>query len=230
LSRTRALLIDDDERLNGLVTSYLQRFGVSVRSFAHPEDGFQALKNDCPDIVILDVMLPDIDGFTLCRKIREFSRVPIVMLTARGDVMDRIVGLDLGADDYLAKPFEPRELLARIQAVLRRTAPSEQSERIRIGNLDVNWSKRSVSIEGRDLALTSAEFELLGVLVRNRGRILSRNRIMDQTRGVDWDAFDRSIDVHISRLRQKLGDDPRHPAFIRTVRGSGYIFVGGDDE
>jgi DNA-binding response OmpR family regulator len=230
LSRTRALLIDDDERLNGLVTSYLQRFGVLVRSFTHPEEGFRAVENDCPDIVILDVMLPDIDGFTLCRKIREFSRVPIVMLTARGDVMDRIVGLDLGADDYLAKPFEPRELFARIQAVLRRTAPSEQSERIRLGNLDVNWSKRSVSIEGRDLALTSAEFELLGVLVRNRGRILSRDRIMDQIRGVDWDAFDRSIDVHISRLRQKLGDDPRHPAFIRTVRGSGYIFVGGDDE
>lgn len=230
LSNTRAMLIDDDERLNRLVTSYLQRFGVSVRSFVHPELGFQALKSDCPDIVILDVMLPDIDGFTLCRKIREFSRVPIVMLTARGDVTDRIVGLDLGADDYLAKPFEPRELLARIQAVLRRGALAEPSQRIHLGALDLNWAKRSAAIEGRDLALTSAEFELLGVLVRNRGRILSRDRIMDLTRGIDWDAFDRSIDVHISRLRQKLGDDPKRPAFIRTVRGSGYIFVGGDDE
>jgi DNA-binding response OmpR family regulator len=228
--RTRAFLIDDDERLNTLVTSYLQRFGIGVRSFAHPEQGFRALKEDAPDIVILDVMLPDIDGFTLCRKIREFSRVPIVMLTARGDVTDRIVGLDLGADDYLAKPFEPRELLARIQAVLRRGAPAETGERIRIGSLVLNCARRSAAIDGRDLALTSAEFELLGVLVRNRGRILSRDRIMDQTRGIDWDSFDRSIDVQISRLRQKLGDDAKHPAFIRTVRGSGYIFVGGDDE
>lgn len=230
LARTRAILIDDDERLNALVTSYLQRFGVSVRSFSHPEKGFKALHEDSPDIVILDVMLPDIDGFTLCRKIREFSRVPIVMLTARGDVTDRIVGLDLGADDYLAKPFEPRELLARIQAVLRRGRATEQSERIRIGTLDLNWAKRSAAIDGNDLALTSAEFELLSLLVRNRGRILSRDRIMDQTRGVDWDAFDRSVDVHISRLRQKLGDNAKHPVFIRTVRGSGYIFVGGDDE
>ena len=230
LARTRAILIDDDERLNALVTSYLQRFGVSVRSFSHPEKGFQALTDDSPDIVILDVMLPDIDGFTLCRKIREFSRVPIVMLTARGDVTDRVVGLDLGADDYLAKPFEPRELLARIQAVLRRSTPTERNERIRIGDLEVNSAKRSAAIEGRDLALTAAEFELLALLVRNRGRIVSRDRIMDQTRGIDWDAFDRSVDVHISRLRQKLGDDPKRPTFIRTVRGSGYLFVGGDDE
>jgi two-component system phosphate regulon response regulator OmpR len=230
LANIRVFLIDDDERLNALVASYLQRFGISVRSFAHPEPGFQALKDDSPDIVILDVMLPDIDGFTLCRKIREFSRVPIVMLTARGDVTDRIVGLDLGADDYLPKPFEPRELLARIQAVLRRGGRSERDERIRIGSLDINWAKRSAVIDGRDLALTSAEFELLSLLVRNRGRILSRDRIMDQTRGVDWDAFDRSVDVHISRLRQKLGDDAKHPAFIRTVRGSGYIFVGNGDE
>jgi len=230
LARTRAILIDDDERLNALVTSYLQRFGVSVRSFSHPEKGFQALTDDAPDIVILDVMLPDIDGFTLCRKIREFSPVPIVMLTARGDVTDRVVGLDLGADDYLAKPFEPRELLARIQAVLRRGGPTERNERIRIGDLEVNSAKRSAAIDGRDLALTSAEFELLALLVHNRGRIVSRNRIMDQTRGIDWDVFDRSVDVHISRLRQKLGDDPKHPTFIRTVRGSGYLFVGGDDE
>ncbi len=230
LANTRAFLIDDDERLNALVASYLHRFGVSVQWFAHPEVGFQALKDDSPDIVILDVMLPDIDGFTLCRKIREFSRVPIVMLTARGDVTDKIVGLDLGADDYLAKPFEPRELLARIQAVLRRGGRSERDERLRIGALEINRAKRSAAIDGRDLALTSAEFELLSLLVRNRGRILSRDRIMDQTRGVDWDAFDRSIDVHISRLRQKLGDDAKRPAFIRTVRGSGYLFVGNGDE
>jgi DNA-binding response OmpR family regulator len=226
----RAFLIDDDERLNALVTSYLGRFGVSVRAFAHPDPGLRALKEHPPDIVILDVMLPGTDGFTVCRKIRDFSRVPIVMLTARGDVTDRIVGLELGADDYIPKPFEPRELLARIQAVLRRGEPTELNQRIRIGSLDVSWAKRTALIDGRDLGLTSAEFELLGVLVRNRGRVLTRDRIMDQTRGIDWDALDRSIDVHISRLRQKLGDDAKRPAFIRTVRGSGYIFVGSDDE
>ena len=183
LARTRAILIDDDERLNALVTSYLQRFGVSVRSFSHPEKGFQALKEDSPDIVILDVMLPDIDGFTLCRKIREFSRVPIVMLTARGDVTDRIVGLDLGADDYLAKPFEPRELAARMHAVLRRGAGDRIEEKVRIGSLDLNWAKRSAYLDGRDLGLTTAEFELLGLLVRNRSRVLSRDRIINETEG-----------------------------------------------
>jgi DNA-binding response OmpR family regulator len=230
LARTRAILIDDDERLNALVTSYLQRFGVSVRSFSHPEKGFQALQEDSPDIVILDVMLPDIDGFTLCRKIREFSRVPIVMLTARGDVTDRIVGLDLGADDYLAKPFEPRELAARMQAVLRRGAGDRIVEQVRLGSLDLNWATRSAYLDGRDLGLTTAEFELLGLLVRNRSRVLSRDRIINETRGIDWEAYDRSIDVLISRLRQKLGDDPRSPVFIRTVRGAGYLFIGGARE
>lgn len=227
--RTRAILIDDDERLNTLVTSYLQRFGVAVHSFCHPEAGLRALREQTPDIVILDVMLPDVDGFAVCRRIREFSRVPIVMLTARGDVTDRIVGLELGADDYLAKPFEPRELLARMQAVLRRGTPIDFTERIRVGTLEISFARRAASLNGEDLALTSAEFELLALLVRNRGRILTRDRIMDQTRGIDWDVFDRSIDVHISRLRQKLGDDPKHPEFIRTVRGSGYMFVGSDD-
>src|SRR5215470_14388636 len=175
------LLIDDDERLNQLVTTYLDRFGFSVRAFTHPEQGLRALKSDPPDIVILDVMLPDIDGFALCRKIREFSRIPVVMLTARGDVTDRIVGLELGADDYLPKPFEPRELLARLQAILRRGVDGENQERFHIGNLDVNWATRSAQIAGRDLGLTSAEFELLGLLVRNHGRVLSRDRIINET-------------------------------------------------
>jgi DNA-binding response OmpR family regulator len=223
----RVLLIDDDERLNALLTTYLHRFGFRVRAVTHPEHGIRALKSDPPDIVVLDVMLPDIDGFALCRKIRKFSRIPIVMLTARGDVTDRIVGLELGADDYLAKPFEPRELVARIQAVLRRGENSESEERVRIGALDVNWATRSAHIDGRDLALTTAEFEILGLLVRNRSHVLSRDRIINETRGIDWEAYDRSIDVLISRVRQKLGDDPKRPAFIRTVRGSGYLFIGG---
>jgi two-component system phosphate regulon response regulator OmpR len=181
--------------------------------------------------VILDVMLPDMDGFTVCRKLRETSRVPIIMLTARGDVMDRIVGLELGADDYLPKPFEPRELVARAQAVLRRGAArcvsGEGEERLRVGALDVNWTTHTAHLDGSLLPLTSAEFELLGLLVRNRGRVLSRERIMDETRGIDWEAYDRSIDVLISRLRQKLGDDAKRPAYIRTVRGTGYSFIGG---
>jgi len=227
---TRVLLIDDDERLNALLATYLQRFGFTVRAVTHPEKGLRSLKSDPPDIVVLDVMLPDVDGFTLCRKIRESSRIPVVMLTARGDVTDRIVGLELGADDYLAKPFEPRELLARMQAVLRRGDKGDSEERVRIGALDVNRATRSAHMKGRDLALTAAEFELLGLLVRNRGRVLSRDRIINEIRGIDWEAYDRSIDVLISRLRQKLGDDPKHPSFIRTVRGAGYLFIGGVDD
>jgi DNA-binding response OmpR family regulator len=226
----RVLLIDDDERLNALLTTYLGRFGFTVRAVTHPEQGLRALKSDPPDVIILDVMLPDVDGFTLCRKIRESSRIPIVMLTARGDVTDRIVGLELGADDYLPKPFEPRELLARMQAILRRGPGCENQERVRVGDLDLNWAIRSAQVRGRDLALTNAEFEVLGLLVRNRGRVLSRDRIINETRGIDWEAFDRSIDVLISRLRQKLGDDPKHPSFIRTVRSAGYLFIGGGDD
>jgi DNA-binding response OmpR family regulator len=225
--RTRVLVIDDDDRLNALLSRYMDRFGFSVHSATDPKAGLRMLKNEPPDILILDVMLPEMDGFAVCRKVRETSRVPIIMLTARGEVMDRVLGLELGADDYLAKPFEPRELVARMQAVLRRGMPSDNNEHLRIGALDVDWSTRSVRLGGRDLGVTTAEFELLGLLVRNRGRVLSRERILDGTRGIDWEAFDRSIDVLISRLRQKLGDDPKHPSFIRTVRGAGYIFIGG---
>ncbi|HKI05780.1 MAG TPA: response regulator transcription factor [Thermoanaerobaculia bacterium] len=223
----RVLVIDDDEGLNALLTEYLAQFGFAVRSAAHPEEGLRALKVDPPDIVVLDVMLPGMDGLAVCRKIREASRIPIVMLTARGSVMDRILGLELGADDYLPKPFEPRELVARLQAVLRRGAAAAGGESVRIGALEVNFATCSVRLEGRPLTLTTAELELLGLLVRNRGRVLSRERILDETRGIDWEAYDRSIDVLVSRLRQKLGDDPRRPAFIRTVRGAGYSFIGG---
>ncbi len=173
-------------------------------------------------------MLPEMDGFAVCRKVRESSRIPIIMLTARGDVMDRIVGLEIGADDYVPKPFEPRELVARIQAVLRRgSAANDSGETLRAGALEVSADTRSARHQGKDLGLTAAEFELLWLLVRNRGRVLSRDRIMDETRGIDWAAFDRSIDVLVSRLRQKLGDNAKRPAMIRTIRGTGYVFIGG---
>ncbi len=226
-SGTRVLVIDDDEALGDLLKEYLGRFGFSVRAVSQPTDGLRALKAEAPDILVLDVMLPGMDGFAVCRKVRETSRVPIIMLTARGDVTDRIVGLELGADDYLPKPFEPRELVARIQAVLRRGTGTEAEELLRAGDLELSLAQRSARLKGRELALTTAEFELLALLVKSRGRVLSRERILEQTRGLDWEAYDRSIDVLVSRLRQKLGDDPRQPAFIRTVRGAGYVFIGG---
>ena len=227
---TRVLVIDDDDRLGALLTKYLGQFGFKVSSVIDPKSGLRAIKADPPDIIVLDVMLPDMDGFAVCRKVRETSRVPIIMLTARGDVMDRVVGLEMGADDYLPKPFEPRELVARIQAVLRRGTEHFKEDNLRIGTLEVNWSMLSVQRDGHDLGLTAAEFELLGFLIRNRGRVMSRDRIMDGTRGIDWAAFDRSIDVLVSRLRQKMGDDIKHPIFIRTIRGMGYVFIGGEGD
>jgi two-component system phosphate regulon response regulator OmpR len=219
------LIVDDDERLNEVLSEYLTRFGFSVRTAARPSAGLRVLATDAPDLLILDVMLPEMDGLALCRKVRETSRVPIIMLTARGDVPDRILGLELGADDYLPKPFEPRELVARMQAVLRRGARDER-EVVRVGGVEVNWTTRTASVDGRALDLTTAEFEVLGFLARNAGRVLSRERIIEGTHDVAWEAFDRSVDVLVSRLRQKLGDDPKRPRYIRTVWGVGYGFIG----
>jgi two-component system phosphate regulon response regulator OmpR len=173
-------------------------------------------------------MLPDADGLDLCRRLRGSTDVPILMLTARGEPMDRVVGLEIGADDYLPKPFEPRELVARMQAVLRRLDTHGAADVVRAGAIEVNWPARRATLDGRDLHLTTAEFQLLGLLVRHRGRVLTRERILDETRGLDWEAYDRSIDVLVSRLRQKLGDDSRRQTFIKTVRGAGYSFTGGE--
>jgi DNA-binding response OmpR family regulator len=225
----RVLVVDDDERLTALLAEYLARYGFRVRACHHPEPALRLLKSDPPDVLVLDVMLPEMDGFALCRKVRETSALPIVMLTARGDVTDRIVGLELGADDYLPKPFEPRELVARLQAVLRRGGRATGDEGVvRAGDLEVDLRTRTARRAGRDLALTTAELDLLALLVRQPGRVLSRERILEATRGVGWEAYDRSIDVLMSRLRQKLGDDARRPTLIRTVRGVGYCFIGGE--
>ncbi len=229
MTGTRVLVLDDDEALGELLIEYLGGFGFTVRAVAQPEEALRAIRSDPPDLVVLDLMLPGMDGLTVCRKIRETSRVPIVMLTARGGVTDRVLGLELGADDYLPKPFEPRELVARIQAVLRRGTLPEAGETLRIGALEVSWASCSASLDGRPLSLTTAEFSLLGLLVRNRGRVLTRERILDETRGVDWEAFDRSVDILVSRLRQKLGDDARSPRYVRTIRGTGYRFIGDGD-
>jgi DNA-binding response OmpR family regulator len=220
------LVVDDDPVILKLLEVNFEMEGFQVVRAADGAEGLERAREVLPDIVVLDVMMPDTDGFAVCRKVRETSRVPIVMLTARGGVLDRIVGLEMGADDYLAKPFEPRELVARLQAVLRRAAHRDDAEVLRAGALEVDKAARTARLAGRPLDLTAAEFALLGLFLRSRSVVLSRDRILEATRGLDWEAFDRSVDVLVSRLRQKLGDDPRQPTFIRTVRGSGYCFIG----
>jgi DNA-binding response OmpR family regulator len=224
---SRILIIDDDAELCGLLAQYLARFGLVVATATRPDEGLRVLRSDPPDLLVLDVMLPGMDGFAVCRKVRERSGLPIIMLTARGDVADRVLGLELGADDYLPKPFEPRELVARISAVLRRGTVAEPGELLHVaGGLDLDLAARTATLRGAPLDLTTAEFELLSLLARNAGRVLTRERILDETRGLDFDAFDRSIDVLVSRLRHKLEDDPRAPTFIKTIWGRGYCFVG----
>ncbi len=226
--RGTVLVVDDDRKLRGLLTEYLATAGFEVLTAGRADDGLRVVRTEHPEIVILDVMLPGMDGFDACRAIRKESSVPIIMLTARGDVTDRVVGLELGADDYLAKPFEPRELVARMDAILRRGRKS--AETWSYGALTVDPERRSASMHGKPIALTTAEFDLLELLIRSRGRVLSRGHILDGVRGETWDSLDRSIDVLVSRLRGKLGDDPRSPRWVRTVRGAGYAFVGVPDD
>ncbi len=217
------LVIDDDERLRTLLAEYLGGRGYTVLTAEGGAVGLARLRSGGVDLVILDVMMPDLDGFEVCRRLRSFSKVPVIMLTARGDELDRIVGLEIGADDYMPKPFNPRELLARVQAVLRRTEASPQVDgTLRAGPLTVDVDRRIVTLHGDGLTLTTTEFEILRTLVANAGRVIPRERLMELARGEEWAAFDRSVDVHISHLRRKLGDDSRQPIFIKTVRGVGY--------
>jgi DNA-binding response OmpR family regulator len=227
--RTAALLIDDDVRLASLVTEYLGEHGIVVTVAGDARRGLAALKSERFDVVLLDVMLPDIDGLEACRRIRatpELAAIPIVMLTARGEDVDKVVGLELGADDYLAKPFNPRELLARIRAVLRRTAPAAAGRpRFRTGRLEIDFDAREVTVDGKRVVLTHYEFELLAVLARSAGRVLSREQVLDGLKGQEYEAFDRSIDVHVSKLRAKIERDPKAPRYIKTVRGVGYALM-----
>lgn len=226
---TTLLIIDDDEKLNRLLTRYLADFGFRLLSALRPDKGLALLNQKSPELVILDVMLPEMNGFEVCKQIRASSAVPIIMLTARGDLMDRVVGLELGADDYLPKPFEPRELVARIQSILRRTQPQADLRLLTFGQLALDLGRRRVLLHGQEVILTTNEFNALALLARHPGRVLDRDEILRELRGMDSEAFNRTVDITISRLRQKLGDDPRRPAFIKTVWGTGYIFVGGDD-
>jgi DNA-binding response OmpR family regulator len=228
----RALLVDDDRELARLLSDYLKLHGVSMD---HVEDGASALERiGAPggyDIVLLDVMLPGIDGFEVCRRVRAQSDVPIVMLTARGDDADRVVGLDIGADDYVPKPFSPRELLARMRAVLRRSRAAPTPDRIEVGDLVIDLPAHKATLGGRALPLTSFELRVLIALARRAGETVTREELAGavlprQESGSRYDpSVDRSLDVHVSHLRQKLGDDAREPARIRTVRGIGYVLV-----
>ena len=222
------LLVEDDARLGAMVAEYLGQHELEVTVVPDGERGLTALRRSRFDVVLLDVMLPGMDGLEVCRRIRaapEWSTLPILMLTARGEDVDKIVGLELGADDYLAKPFNPRELLARIRAVLRRGVTPPGGARVTAGGLVVDFDARDVTVSGRRVILTHHEFELLTALARAAGRVLSREQLMDALGGAAHEAFDRSIDVHVSKLRAKLEKDPRAPRYIKTVRGVGYALV-----
>ncbi|MCB9763469.1 MAG: response regulator transcription factor [Alphaproteobacteria bacterium] len=219
----RILVIDDDARIRELLAEYLGGRGFDVETAPDGEAGLERLRAGGVDLVVLDVMMPGKDGFQVCRELRAGSTLPVIMLTARGDDFDRIVGLELGADDYLPKPFNPRELLARIQAVLRRTSPATLEDQVlRAGPITVDPDRRAVHLDGELVDLTTTEFEILRALVANAGRVIPRERLMELARGEEFAAFDRSVDVHVSHIRRKLGDDPKSPTFIKTVRGVGY--------
>ena len=220
---TRVLLIDDDARMYELLTQYLGQHGITM---AHAPDGgrgLAALEAGAYDAVLLDVMMPGLDGLEVCKRIRAKSEVPILMLTARGDETDRVVGLELGADDYLPKPYSPRELLARLRAVLRRAQRGSAAERLEEGPVSLDISSREVRVDGRSVELTGLEFDLLAALVRRSGRVIPREALLGEAGRSDTVVSERTVDVHISRLRQKLGDDP--PRLIKTVRGVGYVFA-----
>lgn len=230
------LVIDDDRKLCRLIANYLAPMGYAVRCAHTGPEGLELALAQAFDAVVLDVMLPGMDGFEVLKQIRRGSNVPVLMLTARGDEADRIVGLEIGADDYLPKTFSTRELLARLRAVTRRASslvpasePAGSSE-ITIGPLRVNTSTRVAVLGDHPLNLTPVEFDLLASLARSRGRVKSREQLIDEIRDRNYDVFDRSIDVHISTLRRKLGDDPRQPRFIRTVRTAGYMLINPDEE
>jgi two-component system, OmpR family, phosphate regulon response regulator OmpR len=225
----RILLIEDDSRLAGMVSEYLGKAGFHV---IHAESGARGLAlfaREGVDAVILDLMLPDADGLDICRLIRARSDGPILMLTARGDPMDRVVGLELGADDYLAKPFEPRELLARLRAILRRSRAGQKADVLRFGRLEIDRGSREIRLDGTPRPLTSYQFALVLALAEHAGRVMSRDQLMDLVKGEPIEAFDRSIDVHVSRIRAAIEDDPKKPRRIITVRGAGYVFAKAQD-
>jgi two-component system phosphate regulon response regulator OmpR len=226
---SRILLIEDDPRLAALVSEYLGEAGYHVTVAETGAAGLDRTSREPFDALVLDLMLPDMDGLDVCRKLRADSALPILMLTARGDAMDRVVGLEMGADDYLPKPFEPRELLARLRAILRRGRAGIAADVLRFGRLEIDRGARAVRVDGATREMTSHQFALLLALAQSAGRVLSREALMEKLKGETLEAFDRSIDVHISRIRAAIEDDAKKPRRIVTVRGSGYVFARQQD-
>src|SRR3954468_4563848 len=223
----RVLCIDDDQRLFELLASYFAPNGVTLVHAADGAKGLAALERDVFDAVLLDVMMPGMDGLEVCRRIRQTRQVPVIMLTARGDEADRVVGLELGADDYVPKPFSPRELLARLRAVLRRSQPAALTQEMVVGRVVVDSGARQVRVGPDPVELTGLEFDLLMALIRRPGRVVPRETLLAEAGRSDVTVNDRTVDVHVSHLRRKLGDDPRSPRIIKTVRGVGYVFADG---
>lgn len=226
----RILMIEDDARLSEMVGDYLGKSGFRVTVSGTAAEGVARLANESFDALVLDLMLPDMDGLEVCRRVRAGSDLPILMLTARGDATDRVVGLELGADDYLPKPFDPRELLARLRAILRRRSPGRAADVLRFGRLEIDRGARVARLEGEERPLTSYQFALLIAFAERPGRVMSRDELMDLVKGEQLEAFDRSIDVHVSRIRAAIEDDPKRPRRIITVRGAGYVFAKSQDE
>ena len=228
----KVLVVDDDVKIVELVKLYLNRDGYHVITAHEGNEALRLARESHPDLIVLDIMLPGIDGFEICRKLRTESSVPIILLTAKTTEQDRIAGLDIGADDYVTKPFSPKELAARVRAVFRRTqddALQSGPEELKFGNLTINFVKHEAYLDTKALNLTPVEFKLLGVLIREPNRVFSRTQLIEKVLGFDFDGFDRTIDVHILNLRRKLEPDASRPNFIKTVYGSGYKFTGGTE-
>jgi two-component system phosphate regulon response regulator OmpR len=226
---TLVLLVEDDLRLSEVVCSYLQVNGFRVVAESQGERVVERVRCESPDVVILDLGLPGKDGFSVCREVRAAFDVPILILTARDNDIDHVVGLELGADDYLPKPFEPRELLARLRAILRRRHAPGSADVLRFGRLEIDKGAREVRLDGQKKSMTGHQFSLLLILAERAGRVLSREALMDLTKGESLEDFDRSIDVHVSRLRAAIEDDPKRPRRILTLRGAGYVFAKEQD-
>jgi two-component system phosphate regulon response regulator OmpR len=226
----RILLVEDDPRLAEMLLEYLGQAGFGVKLASLGATALEQLNEAPYDAVILDLMLPDMDGLEVCRRLRAHFDTPVLMLTARGDAIDRIVGLELGADDYLPKPFEPRELLARLRAIVRRHTRGAASEKaLHFGRLELDTAARAVRLDGKPCELTGYQFDLLVALARNAGRVMSRETLMDQVKGEGFESFDRSIDVHVSRIRACIEDNPKKPRRVITVRSAGYVFAKVQD-
>ena len=223
---TTILIIDDDKELTELLDEFLLGHKYKTIVFHGPLDGLKYLKTSRPDMVLLDIMMPDMDGFQVLRKIRETLDLPVIMLTAKGEVSDKVVGLELGADDYLAKPFEPRELLARMQSILRRiNSKNSMVDILCFESLEINKIKEEVELDGTSVSLSTSEFEALLLFANNSNKVLDREFLVENLRGITWQTYDRSVDVLVSRLRSKLGETPARTRFIKTIHGIGYKFI-----